>query len=147
MNLAALEAALPAFTAGAITDLTNSSTQVYVSDRPRQTPTVTSIEALWQYVESEPDAGGGLGLPLERHTYRLTIMAASATLAARKVWGKEIKAATHFRRAPTGLSDLDHAEVLSFEVGPVGIGDDPGPAQAIATVVFVGEVTTSDAGA
>jgi hypothetical protein len=151
MNVADLEAELPALTVTLLTGVDNVA-QVSCADRRPQVRRA-DVHALWA-LESDtplPDAGG-LGRTMHSLRYTLSIFAPSATQAERRAWGEELRAGLHARRKPTNVAGLDHAEVLAYEVAPPAApGDVPspgvpggvGPAVAAAAVLFVGDVEVS----
>lgn len=145
MNVATLEAALPALTVSVLTAIDNV-TQVLVADRPPKVRR-TDPHVVWTLVEevAVPDAGG-LGRTLHGLRYRAVIRARTATQATRRLWGEELRDGLHHRRRPTGVPGLDHAEVLGFRAAPIdgpGIDGGTGPVEAEADVLFVGDVEES----
>lgn len=146
MNVATLEAALPAATNAALTLITADG-QVAAADAP-QRPQRTDVHAVWTLVEELPipDAGG-LGRTMHGLRYTATVHARSATQAQRRALAEEFRAYFHHKRKPA-ITGLDHAEVLGFTVQPAeGMGPavqgGVGPVTAVADVLFVGDVELS----
>jgi hypothetical protein len=147
VNVATLEAALPAFTNGALTDVT-AAAQVVVADAPRNVVR-PSIDARWELQDETPrDGQGRLGLPLTQLRYLLTVTAGTVTQDGRRAWVRELRTAIHHRRVPAGVPGLDHAEVRSAKVGAspssVGIPGGTGGARAELEVVFMGDAHPDD---
>lgn len=146
MNVATLEAALPALTVSALS--LSSSAQVSCLDVP-PTPQRTDVHVNWALVEESPvpDAGG-LGRHMHALRYTATIYARSATQEQRRGYAASMRAAFHRKRAPA-ITGLDHAEVLGFQVRPAEPEDglpapsqrgSKGPVVAVVEVLFVGDV-------
>lgn len=149
MNVAALEAALPALTVTLLTGV-DAVGQVSCAD---QRPTVrrTDVHVLWTLAADGPvtsgaagDDLGGLGRLTHGLRYVVGVYAPSATQAQRRAWAEELRSGLHMRRRPTGVTGLDHAEVLSYAVGPgetgPGVAGGVGPVAVEAEVLFVGDV-------
>lgn len=133
LNVATLEAALPASLTSALTVITSAS-QVYVGDEQRVT-SQTSPQALWQRlgVETEP---AGIAEVEMRWTYLLRVEQATGwTAATFQVAAREIVAAYHHSRNPN-VTGMRSAEVrsITLQTNPGETG-----AQALeAVVVFSG---------
>lgn len=145
MNVADLEAELPALTVALLTGV-DAVGQVATADRA---PTVRRADThvIWTLVEDVaiPDAGG-LGRTMHGLRYTASIRGPAATQARRRLWAEELRAGLHQRRRPVNVAGLDHAEVLGFSVTPVegvGVPGGQGAAQAEADVLFVGDVELS----
>jgi hypothetical protein len=149
VNVATLEAALPALTVTALS--LGSSAQVSCLDVP-PAPQRTDVHVNWSLVEEVPvpDAGG-LGRTMHGLRYTATVYARSATQAQRRAYVESLRGAFHHKRKPA-ITGLDHAEVLGFQVRPAGSEDglpapnlrgSSGPVVAVADVLFVGDVELS----
>lgn len=148
MNVATLEAALPALTVALLTDIT-SSAQVLVADA-RPAVRRTDFHVVWRFLDDLPvPAAGGLGRDMHGLRYELEVRDASATQAERRSWPLELRAGLHQRRKPV-IDGLDHAQVLAVTVGPgegVNTAGGSGAVLGQAEVLFVGDVRLEDVGA
>lgn len=148
MNVATLEAALPALTVATLTGV-SAAGQVSVVDR-RSNVRRAGVHVVWSFVEERAvDAGGpaddlgGTGRRLHALRYAVKLYSQDATQTQRRAWAAELRA-LHMRRRPTGVTGLDHMEVLSCvpaDSDPgAGVPGGKGPAALEADVLFVGDV-------
>jgi hypothetical protein len=146
VNIADLEAELPAMTVTLLTDVTDAA-QVATADA-EPVAARADVHVLWTFREDVPiDGAGGLGRTMHGLRYRMSIFALNATQAQRRAWAEEVRS-MHHRHLPTGVAGLDHAEVLGFTVDPQeehGVTNPgrSGAALAVADVLFVGDVEVS----
>lgn len=148
MNVATLEAALPALTVSALS--LGSNAQVSCVDVP-PSPQRTDMHVNWRLVEEVPvpDAGG-LGRTMHGLRYTASIYARSAAQAARRSWAESMRAAFHYKRKPA-ITGLDHAQVLGFSIRQPerdentapNVRGGVGPVVAEVDVLFVGDVELS----
>lgn len=153
MNVASLEAVLPAFTVASITDVTAAG-QVHVADEPRSVQKGTP-DVWWQFLGEtpEPDEEGGLGKPTSALRFRATITSQGATPTARRTWLRELRTALDGRAPATlaAVTGFDYARVVAGQPEPASNGfvlsGSTGAAAVILEVDFVGDVHPDDAGA
>lgn len=146
MNVATLEAALPALTETLLTEIT-STAQVLVADEP-QGVRRSDFHVLWRFRdEVDVPGAGGLGRPMHGLRYVFEVRDGSATQSARRSsWPLELRAGLHHRRKPL-ITGLDHAEVLAVVVEPaegVNVAGGSGAVLGQAEVLFVGDVLVED---
>lgn len=150
MNVATLEAALPALTVALLTDVTDAA-QVLVGD---EWPTArrSGVSVRWEFSSDTPvQDAGGLGRPMHALRYSVEIRGPAMTQAARRTLVQEFRGGLHHRCKPVTVPGLDHAQVLNATVGPEGQGvsvpGGTGAALATLDVAFFGDQLTTDAGA
>lgn len=150
MNVATLEAALPALTVALLTAVTDVA-QVVVGD---EWPTVRrgGVGVRWGLAsDTEVPDVGGLGRLMHALRYAVEIRGPGMSQAERRALIQEFRGGLHHRCKPLGVPGLDHAQVLSSRVGPdahgAGVPGGTGAALAVLDVVFFGDQLTTDAGA
>jgi hypothetical protein len=147
MNVAELEAALPAL---AVTILSDDlvAADVLVVDQDETVPPIAKPHAVWRFVEEAPvPEAGGLGRHTHALRYTFSVVSPTASQADRRRWPQEVRAGLHHRLRPFGVDGLDHAEVLAVRVvQDDGVGNPglAGPARAEFDVAFFGDVLRDD---
>lgn len=148
MDVAALEAALPATVVAAIGSPFTAAAQVYVDDRPRRATQAAAV--CWVRPGPVRPAPGGIGATGEERDYVFHLSGASQdTRQNPRVWAKKLRAYLDGHRLglqTTAVSGLRRAQVVDEELlAPDAVDPALGPVRGLAevevTVRFSGIVT------
>lgn len=138
MNVAALEAALPALVISAADELGPDVAQVYVADRPRADG--NTLEFWIEPRVAEPTSAAAWGIGTRDHMYRYHLLGSSLTRASARTILEQVATRIHGRRAPaTAGHEVAIVDAVTVdEIG--GQGAEPGPISAFMDVRHRGDL-------